>query len=255
MAAELIIVESVDSTNSAVKQRFETLDDGSCFCALEQRAGRGRLGRRWITPPETALCFSALMKNISEAYHAGAIVALAALELLEEYAPGCHFFFKWPNDIYVGKNKLAGILSEGVISRGELAGVVSGIGINVNQTPEELAQLDNPATSLFNETGCRYEIPRLCKELFDRLQIIYSSYRAEPEKIIQQWQRANALIGHTLTVVRPDGVPLCGKFSAIAPDGAMLLEIDGKVVRFDCGDVKIDPASLPQFTTPADQNR
>ena len=255
MAAELIIAESTDSTNTAVKQLFDTLEDGSCFCALEQRAGRGRLGRKWITPPGTALCFSAVFKNVSEAYHAGAIVALAALDMLKNHLPDLPVFFKWPNDLYVGQNKLSGILSEGVISHGKLAGVISGIGINLNQSKEELAQLDNPATSLFAESGRSFAIPPLCRELFERIQELYAEYHCEPAAVIARWQKANALIGHTLEVIRPDGSRMTGIFSGIAPDGAMLLEINGTEERFDCGDVKIDPASLPNFTAPADQNR
>ena len=70
-------------------------------------------------------------------------------------------------------------------------------------------------------------------------------YHRAPEQIIAEWQKANALIGHTLEVIRPDGARLTGIFSGIAPDGAMLLSVNGATVRFDCGDVKIDPASLP----------
>lgn len=247
MTAKLITVESTDSTNTAVKQLFDTLEDGSCFCALEQRAGRGRLGRKWVTPPGTALCFSAAFKNVSEAYHAGAIVALAALDVLKNHLPDLPVFFKWPNDLYVGQNKLSGILSEGVISHGKLAGVISGIGINLNQSKEELAQLDNPATSLFAESGCRFEIPLLSRELFARIQELYAEYHHSPQTIISRWQQANALIGHTLEVIRPDGTRMTGIFSGIAQDGAMLLKINGFEERFDCGDVKIDPASLPDF--------
>ena len=255
MAAELIIVESTDSTNTAAKQLFDTLDDGSCFCALEQYAGRGRLGRKWVTPPGTALCFSAVFKDVTQAYHAGAIIALAALDVLKSQLPELQVFFKWPNDLYVGQNKLAGILSEGVISQGRLAGVVSGIGINLNQSKDDLSQLDNPATSLLVESGCRFEIVPMCKKLFDRIQTLNAVYHSQPEQIIADWQKANALIGHTLEVIRPDGERLSGTFSGIAPDGAMLLDIDGAAVRFDCGDVKIDPASLPQLKVPADQNK
>ncbi|MBR7107760.1 MAG: biotin--[Lentisphaeria bacterium] len=245
MAAELIIVERTASTNTAARQLFDTLDDGSCFCALEQYSGRGRLGRKWVTPPGTALCFSAVFKDVTQAFHAGAIIALAALDMLKTSLPGLQVFFKWPNDLYVGKNKLAGILSEGVISGGKLAGVVSGIGINLNQNRDDLSKLDNPATSLFVESGCRFETVPMCQKLFDRIQMLNEVYHRAPEQIIAKWQKANALIGHTLEVIRPDGARLTGIFSGIAPDGAMLLSVNGATVRFDCGDVKIDPASLP----------
>ena len=255
MNSELIILEQTGSTNTAVKELFSQLNDGSCICALEQTCGRGRLGRKWVTPPGKAVCASAVFKNVSEAYHAGAIIALAALELSRKYLPDAGLFFKWPNDIYIGQSKLAGILSEGVIEKGRLAGVISGIGININQTRTELDQLDNHAVSFNSETGEEFDIPQLCRELFERIQQHYRIYRETPEEIIARWQRANALLGHTLELRRPDGTGLRGKFAAIAPDGAMILERNGEMIRFDCGDVKIDPASLPDLKSPADPNK
>ena len=244
MAAELIICDRIDSTNSAARERFSTLPDGSLFCAMEQTCGRGRLNRRWITPPGSAICASGVLKNVAEPFHAGAIIALAALEMISNKLGDDRAYFKWPNDIYIGSKKLAGILSEGVFEHGKLAGIISGIGINVNQSAEILSALDNVATSLFCESGSAFDLRELYGELFSNFNRMLELYQSSPEQILARWKAANRLLGKTLEAVRPDGTRLRGKFCEILPDGSMMIECDGIPQRFDCGDIKIDPATL-----------
>ena len=244
MGPRLIIVDEVDSTNLALRREHLKFPDGTLYCALEQTAGRGRLNRRWVTQRESAVCASMLFKKVAEPYHAGAVIALAALEVIGECLGNDEAFFKWPNDIYIGQAKLAGILSEGVLEQGKFAAVVSGVGININQSAETLAQLDNHATSIFCRCGRTYDLTELYHKLFSAGVRIYSEYQKDPADIIAQWRNANRLIGKELEAVRPDGTVLRGIFRDIAPDGAMIMECENNLCRFDCGDIKIIPASL-----------
>ena len=244
MTAELIICDRIDSTNSAARERFSTLPDGSLFCAMEQTCGRGRLNRRWITPPGSAICASGVLKNVAEPFHAGAIIALAALEMISGKLGDERAYFKWPNDIYIGGKKLAGILSEGVFAQGKLAGIISGIGININQSAGNLADLDNAATSLFCESGKSFDLRELYCELFSNFNRMYLLYQNDPEQILAGWKQANRLLGKTLEAIRPDGTRLRGTFCEILPDGSMMIDCEGTRHRFDCGDIKIDPATL-----------
>ena len=249
MKGQLIIVDEVDSTNLAVRKQFSMLPDGSLFCALTQSAGRGRLNRRWVTPPGSAICASGVFKEIAAPFHAGAIIALAALEMISGKLGDERAYFKWPNDIYIGNRKLAGILSEGIFEKGQLTGVISGIGININQSQDELELLDNAAASLFSESGKKFDLSAMYGELFEHFSVMYKLYRKDPENIIRKWQRANRLLGRILEAVRPDGTRIRGIFSEILPDGAMLIHCDGKDHRFDCGDIRIDPAALPAYNS------
>ena len=244
MESLLIIVEETDSTNSALRREYKDLPDGTLYCTMNQTAGRGRLNRRWITPPGSALCCSMLFKNVAEPYHAGAIIALAALELVNGCLGNDEAFFKWPNDIYIGSAKLAGILSEGVLEQGRFAAVISGIGININQDAAALEQLDNQATSIYCQCRRKYELPGLYAGIFAAASRLYEQYQTDRESIIFQWKKANRLQGRILEAICPDGTVLRGIFCDIAPDGAMLMECGGKVQRFDCGDIKIIPSSF-----------
>ena len=143
----IVELDEVDSTNTFARRHFDDYPDGTLITARSQSAGRGRRGRTWITPP--GVCFSGTMifKHLSDGFHAGCIVGLGALAALREIAPEVKAFLKWPNDIYVGDRKLAGILSEGAkIEQGRLTGVVSGVGVNVNLPESVISMLDQPAT-------------------------------------------------------------------------------------------------------------
>ena len=243
----LLVLQQVDSTNTYAKKHFSSLSDGMVVAAIEQTSGRGRLGRKWVTAGDTALTASAVLKNIREPFHAGVIVGMAGLELVKMYLPARFAFFKWPNDIYIREKKIAGILSEGVLDKGRLAGVVSGIGINVNQSAAEMALLDNPATSLFAECGKKFFLEKMRFELAEKIKKYYIMYQSNSGTLLDLWRNENCLIGEELILSTPGGEVKQGCFAAIGERGEMVLRApDGEMFRFDCGDVKID-ASLINF--------
>ena len=243
----LIVLPRVDSTNTYAKNHFNELADGCVVAAIEQFAGRGRLGRKWISAPDSSLTASAVLKKVSQPFHAGVIAGLAGLELLRVYLPQSFIFFKWPNDIYIRECKIAGILSEGVLKNGGLAGVVSGIGINVNQGREEMQSLDNPAVSMTAISGKKFFLEKMRFELAEKIKKYYIIYQSNSESLLRLWRDENRLIGETLFLNMPDGTVRQGCFTDIGQNGEMVLRSpEGDFFRFDCGDVKID-ASLIDF--------
>ena len=76
----MIVLDEVPSTNSWVRDHFSGLEDGTLVTARNQSAGRGRLGRRWISPPGTNFTGTVKLARVREGYHAGAILGLAALD-------------------------------------------------------------------------------------------------------------------------------------------------------------------------------
>jgi BirA family biotin operon repressor/biotin-[acetyl-CoA-carboxylase] ligase len=125
--------ESIDSTNSyLLAQAAEGAREGTVAVADHQRAGRGRLDRRWESPPGASLLTSILFRptfDPAELHLCTAAVALAAAEACRQVA-GVGPVIKWPNDLLVGEAKLAGVLAEADFTGGACA-VVIGIGINV----------------------------------------------------------------------------------------------------------------------------
>ena len=245
----LLHLTTVDSTNTYALKHFSEVADGTLVSASHQTAGRGRLGRKWIAPPGSNLTASFAMSRVDSGFHAGVVVALAALDAVREAAPEISPYLKWPNDIYVGDAKLAGILCEGVIRNGRIAGVVAGIGLNVNLTSAEAARIDQKATSLKILAPDReFSVAELTGRLAFFLEQWYISYDCSRDSVLAAWRKENRLLGRTIEVVDPAGKLLSGCFSAIDGDGSMVLETpDGKRV-FRCGDVKIARGFDPETT-------
>jgi BirA family transcriptional regulator, biotin operon repressor / biotin---[acetyl-CoA-carboxylase] ligase len=142
---------SVERCASTQRELAEDAPEGALAVTDEQTEGRGRLGRVWVAPPGTSILCSLVLRPAVETARlpelslvAGRAVAAAIAEVT-----GLEPTVKFPNDVLVGGRKVAGILAEASEGR-----VVLGIGVNVNQTEDELPrETVTPATSLCLETG------------------------------------------------------------------------------------------------------
>jgi BirA family biotin operon repressor/biotin-[acetyl-CoA-carboxylase] ligase len=150
------------------------LPEGAVAAADHQTEGRGRHGRPWQEPAGTSLLLSVLLHPPRER-HLPELTLVAALATAEavEGATGLSAQIKWPNDVMLNRRKVAGILAE--LAEGT---VVVGIGVNVNQTREQLP-LDAPTEpgSLRTVTGATYDRAALLGSLLFRLERIYDGWR------------------------------------------------------------------------------
>ena len=140
------------------------LPDGYVLAARAQTAGRGRYQRRWLVQPGRNLTFSTLLRcqvPPMQLLSLPMAASLGVVEYLEAIGLAAHT--KWPNDVLMGGRKICGILAE----RG--AGVVLGIGLNVNMDADEAAAIDRPATSMRIETGCEYAVEAVLDDLLKHL--------------------------------------------------------------------------------------
>jgi BirA family transcriptional regulator, biotin operon repressor / biotin---[acetyl-CoA-carboxylase] ligase len=150
--------------------------EGAVALTDEQTEGRGRLGRRWLSPPGVSLLFSVLLEPPVETARLPelTIVAGKACAAAIANATGLEPEIKLPNDILIGGHKTAGILAEARDGR-----VVLGIGVNVNVTTPDLPQgIDPPATSLLLETGSEVDRVELLVDILDRLERAYDDWVA-----------------------------------------------------------------------------
>ncbi len=237
----VIEFETLDSTNQYARDNFKDLADATMICARTQTAGRGRLGRVWQSPRDVNIYASMVMKDLESGFHAGCIAGLAGIAALREFSPQINFFLKWPNDIYVRDRKIAGILCESAgFTNGKIDGVVAGIGLNINFAPNDLRLLDNPATSLYELTGEKFNLKKVINRLAFWFQEYYIACTKDSGSIFELWKQDNRLLGQKLTVITPKGEVITGIFGNISDDGAMLLEVNNATIAFHCGDVKID---------------
>jgi BirA family transcriptional regulator, biotin operon repressor / biotin---[acetyl-CoA-carboxylase] ligase len=150
------------------------LPEGAAAATDHQTGGRGRHGRAWVAPPATSVLASVMLHPPAERHlpELSLVAALAASEAVEG-ATGLTAQVKWPNDVMLNRRKVAGILCE--LSEET---VVVGIGMNVNQTREELpADTATDAGSLRSLTGTTYDRGALLGSLLVRLERIYDGWR------------------------------------------------------------------------------
>lgn len=158
--------ETLSSTNTYLKEHLE-LPHETVVVADVQTSGKGRLGRQWAQPPGNLSASLLLHAPKGDFSLYPLLCALAAAELVERHS-GVKTEIKWPNDLVMKGKKLCGILCESSI--GAEISVVCGIGINLNLTEEELGAEQLPyATSLYLQTGKRYDSRGLAVELMERL--------------------------------------------------------------------------------------
>jgi BirA family transcriptional regulator, biotin operon repressor / biotin---[acetyl-CoA-carboxylase] ligase len=148
--------------------------EGAVALTEEQTEGRGRLGRRWLSPPGVSLLFSVLLEPPVESARLPELTILAGEASAEAIAAvtGLAPEIKPPNDVLIGGRKAAGILAEAREGR-----VVLGVGVNVNVPQEDLPQdTDLPATSLLIEAGGEVDRVELLVEILERLERGYDEW-------------------------------------------------------------------------------
>ncbi|MGD0708326.1 MAG: biotin--[acetyl-CoA-carboxylase] ligase [Anaerolineaceae bacterium] len=240
---ELRYFDEITSTNDeALAWAEQGATDGCLVVADRQSAGRGRMGRSWITQPGAALAFSLVFKpSPQEMTHLqlfsplGALGVAAALE--KHY--GLRPQVKWPNDVLLEQKKVCGVLAEASWSGENLAGVVLGIGINVAPTSVPPAsQLIFPATCLEQKLGHavnRFDVLKyILAALFDwRQQMISGSF-------IQAWQERLAFKGERVRIEQQGISEIEGTLTGVLPDGRLALQgLSGENLSVQIGDVHL----------------
>jgi BirA family transcriptional regulator, biotin operon repressor / biotin---[acetyl-CoA-carboxylase] ligase len=206
-----------DSTNERAKQLAAAgAPHGTLVTADEQTAGRGRQGRAWIAPPRSAVLMSLVLRELDE------LLPLAAAVAVCDALSPVPCLVKWPNDVWVARHKLAGILVEG---RPQQGWAVLGIGLNVTAHPEDL-----PATSLAAHGG-ETDHEAVLRRLLPALE----RWLAAPgEEVLAAWRERDALNGER---VRWDGGE--GTAAGVDDSGALLVETDAGRVALDAGEVHL----------------
>ncbi len=235
-------LESVDSTNTYAADHFDSLADGTLIVAETQSSGHGRLGRKWHSPRGNIYASFVMKDLFGEPFHATMVSSLAVLSVLNDLVPGHGAYIKWPNDIFIGNRKLSGVLCEGVLRKGALAGIICGIGVNVNLPEEELERIGQPATSLLIQTKCKINLKIFAEKLAVYLNWYYIIGINDRERLFGLWKRENRIIGRRVTLQPPHGPACEALVRDISDDGKLRIEKeDGSQQEFACGDVKLLP--------------
>jgi BirA family biotin operon repressor/biotin-[acetyl-CoA-carboxylase] ligase len=237
----IVRLEVTDSTNNYAKQqiREKGLSEGTVFLAYEQTAGRGQLKNSWESEPGQNLIFSIVLcpdfLEIRRQFMLSKAVTLGIYKALNKHVDSLKI--KWPNDIYVGNQKLGGILIENSIMNGLLRSSVVGIGLNVNQTIF-YSEAPNPV-SLRMLTNQHYDCEIILSEILSGINWYYALLREGKEEIIdQEFESVLYRLNEKYFYKAKEDV-FEGEIIGVNEIGQLLIrKIDGKVLEFHFKEVE-----------------
>lgn len=213
---------------------------GAVVVADEQTRGRGRLGRRWHSPPGQSLYLSVVLRP-PLAPHRVPPVTLAAAVAVAETLVGCDVApaLKWPNDVLLDGKKVAGILTEMSADLDRVHHVVVGIGVNLNtvQFPDDLGAI---ATSVAESRGTAVVRADFAAALCGRLEHWFDQFVADgAAPVVAAWKQHARFFGRRVHVSAGRD-QLDGVAEDLEEDGALRLRLDdGRVTRIVAGEVQI----------------
>jgi BirA family biotin operon repressor/biotin-[acetyl-CoA-carboxylase] ligase len=241
---DIRVFEETTSTNDVVeKLARDNVKEGVVVFAESQTKGRGRLGRKWISPARKGLWFSILLRPDLGPQEATQLTVAAATGLRRaiEAGTGLKAKIKWPNDILINGRKAAGILTELSAELDRVKHIILGIGVDVNLTAAEFpAELRKLATSLKIESRKAISRSDLAVEILRALDHDYARVCAgEFESVADEWEEHSATIGHSVSIQLGER-RILGRAESLDDDGALLLRTQyGQLERITAGDVTI----------------
>ena len=242
---DIRVFEQTTSTNDVVeKLARDGVREGVVVFAESQTRGRGRLGRKWVSPVRKGLWFSILLRpNLRPQETTQLTVASAtALRRAIHSQASLPVEIKWPNDILINGKKVAGILTEMSAELDRVRHVIPGIGIDVNQDVHEFPpDLRKIATSLKIEHGESLSRAALAIAVLRELDKDYSRVCAGKfSEVAEEWVEHCGTIGKDVTVQIGDRKTR-GRAESLDDDGALILRTEhGRLQRITGGDVTVE---------------
>jgi BirA family biotin operon repressor/biotin-[acetyl-CoA-carboxylase] ligase len=242
---DIRVFEETSSTNDVIeKLAHDGVKEGVVVFAESQTKGRGRLGRKWISPARKGLWFSVLLRPDLRPQEATQLTVASATALARaiKAETGLSPEIKWPNDILIGGKKVAGILTEMSAELDRVKQIILGIGVDVNLTAAEFpAELRKLATSLRIELGKPVSRPELAATILAELDRDYARIcEGKFESVADEWEEGCTTIGREVTI-QIGGRRIRGTAEALGEDGALLLRTEhGRLERISGGDVTLE---------------
>lgn len=199
---------------------------GTVILAESQSSGRGRRGRSWISSVG-GLYFTAVLRPSSRPGLIPLMAGVAVAEAIRKLT-GFGVELKWPNDILMGRKKVAGVLVETVWRGDEALYTLLGIGLNINNIlPGDLPQ----ATTLSKELGHEVDVERLLSEILDEIGVWSERLDESLDGVLDAWRDLSATLGRKVDIVDSTGERIWGVAVDVDLDGTLLVDVGGDIRR------------------------
>jgi len=242
---EVHVFNETGSTNDVIeKLARDGAKEGVVVFAESQSKGRGRMGRRWVSPPRKGLWFSVLLRPQMRPQAVTRITVAAAVALSRALnrAAGLNPQIKWPNDVHIDGRKVAGILTELNAEVDRVKYVILGIGVDVNLSESDLpADLQALATSVRIASGRKVDRPELAAVVLQELDSIYTRLGdAEFREVAEEWEQQCVTLGKNVAITIGNR-EIRGRAESLDDDGALMVRTShGQLERIVGGDVLLE---------------
>ena len=230
------VEREIDSTNAALKRRALSEDiHGVALFAETQTAGRGRLGRVWVSPPKSNIYLSLGWRTGLEPLELAGLSLAVGCTIGEglERNFGLKMQLKWPNDLYLGGKKCGGVLIDLVQSSNQDWTIVVGVGLNVAMPNSGGNNIDQPWTDLSSHSAVPLTRNEVGGQLLGALVPLLSSWQVGAfSQWRESWSRRDLMAGHQITVQqgnhsisgRADGVDQSGALRVVTNEGLTVVQ-------------------------------
>ena len=236
LGLRIAVEREIDSTNAALKRRALSEDiHGVALFAETQTAGRGRLGRVWVSPPKSNIYLSLGWRTGLEPLELAGLSLAAGCAIGEglERNFGLKMQLKWPNDLYLGGKKCGGVLIDLVQSSNQDWTIVVGVGLNVAMPNSGGNDIDQPWTDLGSHSAVPLTRNEVGGQLLGALVPLLSSWQVGAfSQWRESWSRRDLMAGHQITVQqgnhsisgRADGVDQSGALRVVTNEGLTVVQ-------------------------------
>lgn len=232
----IVYYPTIGSTNDrALDLAAAGEPEGVVVLAEEQTGGRGRRDRTWDSRARLGIYVSLILRPDVTASRAPLFTFTAAVAVAEALRDTCRLQagIKWPNDVVVGRRKIAGILGETRGSDPQVREMVMGMGVNVNQRPEDFGDaLGDRATSVRVEGGAAVDRAPILAAILEGFERRYGRLlRGGSADLLKEWEALSAIPRGRRVVVEGPGGRCEGEVAGVDEEGALLLEEAGGAAR------------------------
>lgn len=237
------VLPVIDSTNQYLLDRLAGLQSGDACVAEYQQAGRGRRGRKWISPFGANLYISMywrLEQGPAAAIGLSLVIGIVMTEVLRDLGAD-QVRVKWPNDLYLQDRKLAGILVELTGKTGDAAQIVIGAGVNLAMRNAQAGDINQGWINL-QEAGVRIDRNVLAARLITELRSALHCFEQEGlAPFLPRWEVLDNFINRPVKLIIGEK-EIFGISRGIDSQGALLLEQDGVVKPWVGGEISLRSA-------------
>lgn len=234
LGKRIIVLDEIDSTNNYAKElTAKDKSNGTIIVADRQTAGKGRMGRSFVSPSGKGLYMSVILRPEFSLHIAPLITSAVAVAVAESIESLCDtdISIKWVNDLYLNGKKICGILTEGSMDMEMRAMDIAVIGIGINVRSVEGCfdeELSKRASSIEDETGIVIDRNALCAAVINYIDIYLN--RIENRSYLREYRRRELLTGNEITA-NVGNETITGKAVGIDRNANLMVELENGIVR------------------------